>query len=340
MHHLILEYVWFNDLFARSKKRIYQVSEENYNKFAESEYWRTLEWNYDGSSTNSIEKGEKNTEILLKPVRLYQSYLGDKYHFVLYCTSYKPDGTPEKTNFRDEMIDKNREDLFAIQVGFEQEYFVIPKTSTAAIITSHKPSDSIDHYCGVGTNSYRTLSDKHIQYCLNAGVQIVGTNAEVVEGQWEYQIFGGIVDACDDLMMSRYLLYLLAEEFDAIISFHPKPFNNVNGSGCHINISTSATRDNIEAIESLMTEFSKYHQQVIAISGMDNQDRLCGKYETSDMNTFSYDVGTRNTSIRIPMSVKKAGKGYFEDRRPGANVNPYKYGSVLLDIISDDYLNN
>jgi hypothetical protein len=47
-----------------------------------------------------------------------------------------------------------------------------------------------------------------------------------------------------------------------------------------------------------------------------------GKHETCDINTFRFGVADRGSSIRIPLPVQLAGKGYLEDRRPAANVDP------------------
>ena len=52
--------------------------------------------------------------------------------------------------------------------------------------------------------------------------------------------------------------------------------------------------------------------------------------QTCDMNTFKYGVGDRGSSIRIPFPVSKAGKGYLEDRRPSANVDPYTVARLLI----------
>ena len=63
--------------------------------------------------------------------------------------------------------------------------------------------------------------------------------------------------------------------------------------------------------------------------GSDNSDRLTGLHETSSMYKFSYSVGGRNTSIRIPYSTKEAKRGYFEDRRPSSSLDPYKSTALL-----------
>lgn len=50
------------------------------------------------------------------------------------------------------------------------------------------------------------------------------------------------------------------------------------------------------------------------------------------MNSFSYGVASRKASIRIPSVVGKSGRGYYEDRRPAANIDPYVVSSVLFSI--------
>jgi len=51
--------------------------------------------------------------------------------------------------------------------------------------------------------------------------------------------------------------------------------------------------------------------------------RLSGKWETADINTFTYGVADRGASVRIPRFTERDKKGYFEDRRPASNMDPY-----------------
>jgi glutamine synthetase len=48
------------------------------------------------------------------------------------------------------------------------------------------------------------------------------------------------------------------------------------------------------------------------------------------MDKFSFDVANRGCSVRIPRTVEKSGRGYYEDRRPAANVDPYVASSALF----------
>ena len=41
----------------------------------------------------------------------------------------------------------------------------------------------------------------------------------------------------------------------------------------------------------------------------------------------------RGASIRIPWQVGKEGKGYAEDRRPNANMDPYSVTRLILESV-------
>ena len=59
--------------------------------------------------------------------------------------------------------------------------------------------------------------------------------------------------------------------------------------------------------------------------------RLTGLHETAPWDEYSYGVSNRGASVRIPWQVEKDGKGYIEDRRPNANVDPYVVTRLLVD---------
>ena len=162
---------------------------------------------------------------------------------------------------------------------------------------------------------------------MYAGVTISGVNAEVMPGQWEYQVgpCEGITSG-DELTMSRYLMNRVCEDYGLVVSFDPKPVpGDWNGAGCHTNYSTEAMRQDggyekiIEAVEKL----GRKHQEHIVMYGVGNDRRLTGAHETAPIDKFSYGVAHRGASVRIPRVAKLEGKGYFEDRRPASNMDPY-----------------
>ena len=61
-----------------------------------------------------------------------------------------------------------------------------------------------------------------------------------------------------------------------------------------------------------------------------------GVRNNKNMEIFTYGVGDRGTSIRIPIwTVLNEYKGYLEDRRPSSNSNPYKITNRIIQTIKE-----
>ena len=299
------------------------------------------EWNYDGSSTKQATT--ESSEIIIVPVALFDDPFRGAPNKIALCETMTVDGKPTVTNFR----------YFARQIfgqdngthepwfGIEQEYCLMQPVGTGLKWPYGWPFGSFPkpqgpYYCSVGSsnNFGRDVMDAHYKACLYAGVRIYGTNAEVMPGQWEFQIgtCKGI-DIADHLWMSRYLLLRTGELFGLDVSFDPKPIvGDWNGSGCHTNFSTNGTRNEggMEVIKQHMQNLTNTHSRLIKLYGENNQTRLTGKHETSSIEKFSFGVANRGSSCRILRITEKNDRGYYEDRRPAANIDPYVVSSALF----------
>lgn len=294
-------------------------------------------WSFDGSSTRQAQGS--SSDCLLKPVKVYKDPARNNA-FLVMCEVLNADGTPHATNHR-----ATYEDQADFWFGFEQEYVITQNGLPLGFPQEGYPAPQGKYYCGAGTGNVvaRDLVEEHLDICLATGLQITGINAEVMIGQWEYQLLGkGAKEASDDLWVSRYLLLRLAEKYGVEIELHPKPVKgDWNGSGMHTNFSNDKMRNEggEEYYKAILERLEDNHHAHIARYGSMNHERLTGLHETQAIDRFSYGVSDRGASIRIPLTTVENGwKGYLEDRRPASNACPYQVTSLILDTIAEEAL--
>lgn len=349
---IVVEYIWLDsNMKFRSKSRVVKliVSNKPRNQLLTTYHNAVLlqipDWNYDGSSTGQAEGSD--SEIMLNPVKLFYDPFRSGCDLLAWCETYFPNGEPTLSNKRP-YANRIFEQHLHLEpwYGIEQEYFIInPDTNLPlGFDQENEPEPQGPYYCGIGTKySFgRNLAETHLRLCMRANINISGINAEVAPGQWEYQVgpCQGI-DAADQLWVSRYILERLAEDQGYVISFHPKPVKgDWNGSGCHTNFSTREMREGVgnktglEFIYDAMKKLELRHDEHMLLYGEDNNLRMTGKHETSSYNDFSVGKASRCASIRIGHETINNGKGYFEDRRPSSNMNPYLVTAILLETVT------
>jgi glutamine synthetase len=295
-------------------------------------------WSFDGSSTEQAEGNA--SDCLLKPVMVIPDP-GRKNSYLVMTEVQNADGSPHLSNGR-ATIDDDDDDFW---FGFEQEYFLWdPATNLPpGFPAGGYPPPQGPYYCSVGArNAYcRELIEKHLDMCLEAGLNVEGINAEVAAGQWEFQIFAkSAARAGDEIWLARYLLERTAEDYDLAVDWHPKPLGDTdwNGSGMHANFSNGAMRDlgDETVFTKICEEFGKNIPACISVYGAHNEQRLTGKHETQAIDQYSYGVSDRGASIRIPIGTVEDGwKGRLEDRRPASNADPYKVASLIVKITKE-----
>ncbi len=325
-----LEYIWLDGYkptqSLRSKTKVV------------SDFGGKLEdvgnWNFDGSSTEQASGGESDT--LLKPVAVYPD--PDRFGgngWLVMCEVLNADGTPHESNGRATIEDDDADFWF----GFEQEYTLIDLDTNLPLGFPKNgfPGPQGPYYTSVGARNCigRDVVDEHLHLCLEAGLNVEGINAEVMMGQWEFQVFAkGAGTAGDEIWMARYLMERIGEKYGVAVDWHPKPVKgDWNGSGMHANFSNGAMRD--QGGKELMTKicetFGENIERHISVYGADNNQRLTGLHETQAIDKFSYGEFDRGASIRIPVeTLQNDWKGRLEDRRPASNGDPYKIAAVII----------
>ena len=300
-------------------------------------------WGYDGSSTNQA-TGD-NSDVVLKPVFQCPDPIRGGNNILVMCETYLTDKeTSHPTNTR--ALAREAEEKYGNQdpwFGLEQEYTMIdPSTGwPAGFPPNGFPAPQGPYYCGVGALKIhgRDAVEEHTTLCIEAGLKISGTNAEVMPGQWEFQIGpAGTVEVGDHLWIARYLLYRVGEKHNVEISIEAKPMKgDWNGAGMHTNFSTQAMRDGFDAITAACEALGApgKPEEHLAGYGVGIEDRLTGEHETQRYDQFSYGVSDRGASIRIPWQVAEDQKGYLEDRRPNANADPYVVAALMTNTVGE-----
>lgn len=336
----IFEYIWIggnNEL--RSKARVIDI---NLSSNDEEIFNNLPKWNYDGSSTKQAEGND--SEVIINPVKMVKCPFRKGNNYLVLCDTYKPNGDKLDTNTRfnankifEEKLDE--EPWF----GIEQEFFLMnSKTNKPLGVgeTFENVKEQGQFYCSVGSlNAFgRNIIDEALENMIYANLDVSGINAEVAIGQWEYQI-GPVVgiDAGDQMWLSRYILDRTCEKYGIHVNYDPKPIGDEwNGSGLHTNYSTKNMREGnenktgLEFIDEAIFKLSLKHEEHMKVYGDGNEKRMTGIHETASFDKFSFGRANRGASVRIGNETIDNKKGYFEDRRPSSNGDPYLITSILF----------
>tara|TARA_A100001011_G_C14322705_1_gene851722 strand:- start:27972 stop:28982 length:1011 start_codon:yes stop_codon:yes gene_type:complete len=334
MKKIMVEYIWIdgNQPTAKLRSKTKVVDHEV------KSHLDLPDWGFDGSSTRQAEG--HFSDCLLKPMRIIKDPIRGGDNLLVMCEVFNSDGSVHKSNKRAKLRElaekfKDEECWF----GIEQEYTFFDGIKPLGWPDNGFPAPQGGYYCGVGSDEVfgRDIVEEHMEACIDADMMISGINAEVMPGQWEFQIGPlGPLEVSDEVWIARWLLYRIGEDYGVSATLDPKPVKgDWNGAGAHTNFSTKSMREEggLKVIEEACEKLGKNHDKHIEMYGSDNEQRLTGDHETCSIKEFKYGVSDRGASIRIPMQTANDGYGYLEDRRPSANMDPYLVCTALMDTI-------
>ena len=181
-------------------------------------------WGFDGSSTNQA-PGDKS-DCVLRPVFSCPDPIRGGAHVLVLAEVELVDGSPHPSNTRAALTPIATEHAAAEPLfGLEQEYtFFKDGRPLGFPDAGGYPGPQGPYYCGVGQDDIygRPLVEAHLDACLAAGLSISGINAEVMPGQWEFQV-GPLspLEVADQLWIARWLLHRLGEEFGISVTLDP-----------------------------------------------------------------------------------------------------------------------
>lgn len=296
---------------------------------------------FDGSSVPGCSKISQS-DMLLKPdmstTRIVPWLQGNNKTALILCDIWQDAHTPFSGDPRSMLkaaVHEIEQHGYTLNVGPELEFFILKEDNS--------PVDT-QAYFNAQTNIKRTIEHNTIMHTLRSmGVDVEKLHHEVAKGQYEFSIkYGEPLLIADQIILAKYTLSAVLQEFGHKITFMPKPFSTQNGSAMHIHFSLWDTASQQNAFYDKNDEhhLSKIGKQffagilhnikslsVIFNPSINSYKRLVPGYEAPVYICW----GTKNRSalIRMP-EAHSAHSVRGELRCPDPLCNPYLAFTALL----------
>ena len=284
---------------------------------------------------------ENNSDIYIRPVQIYNNPFlkrtKELESSLFVCELMLDENKSHSSNERDSSI-KVLENYDDVSMSFTLDFFVTKKNVPVAFLSNPPPSKQGIFYCGVGGDIAvgQECANDIFQNANKADLNVTQLSGGVAPSQWTIKLEGNAkVKLLDDLICLRYIIAKTAEKYGVTICFHPQLLKEEwNGSACLIEYSNEKMRNDKGCNyirNTVINNLDKTHDEYVSKCGEDNNKRLIGTNNTSKHSEFTNGVGKYDCSVRIPKLTNVRGYGSIEDRRPGANMDPYVVVPYLLN---------
>ena len=291
---------------------------------------------FDGSSVFGM-TDVSNSDLLLVPdlssfrrLPIYDSEFGNVA--VVMCYAVAPDGKPAagctRSILNKELAKMGKHGFDKMNVGFEPEFFIISKDSKD--VSAHL--DTGTYASAEGEDDVTAHVRREIMFELErAGIIPLTSHHERAPSACEITYkYADCMTTCDNLIIGKLITKKVASKNGMFASFEPKPFEGVNGSGLHTNISLAKGGKNIFASESGISDCAKHFLAGVLESARglcflttgnheDAYKRLVKGFEAPTNICWGYH--NRSAMIRIPKASREATR--IEIRSPDPTMNPY-----------------
>jgi len=288
---------------------------------------------FDGSSLELI--GIEESDLYLKPD--LDSFFVSKYKGEvignLFCFIFKPSGEIFEKDSRG-VLKKAANQLriqgMTFNVGAEVEFFLL------------KGNDQHDKggYFDLTEDGALDIKIKFAKALSEAGLRPEAIHHEVAPGQHEIDFeFSNALKTADSVLIYKEILRNVASEFDLDVTYMPKPFEGINGSGMHLHISLFNSKGDNLFWDPDQRNISKIAGHFIA--GLLEHARALSAFVAPTINSYKrlvpgYEApvyicwGHRNRSALVRVPASKNGGCRIEFRAPDPSCNPYLTFSAVL----------
>ena len=301
----------------------------------------------DGSSIESTVRLHES-DMLLRPdpatFAMLPSESATEPQARLICDVYTMDDHPfsgDPRHILRKALQAAAERGFAYQVAPEVEFFVCHLDAQRRLQPLAEDQDGyFDLNADLGAQFRHTL----VTTLRSVGITVEGSHHEVAAGQHEIDMaVTEALRAADAIVTLKYLARQLARRQDVAITFMPKPFNGLSGSGMHLHqlLVAKETGDNLfsgrthRTVSDLARHFIAGQLQhapaFMALTSplVNSYKRLASGYEAPA--TVSWAHENRSAFIRVPFVPKgRADLARVELRGSDPACNPYLALAAVL----------
>ena len=305
----------------------------------------------DGSSISGY-TNISNSDLFLSPdwntfmeVKFLNSNGMGKIGRVL-CFINDKDGKPfsgDPRQILSKIVNKYKKQNYLMYAAFELEFFLLKKDSDNKWI----PADNTGYF-GVAPLDTADHIKREIAIVLQEhGYIVEAFHKEVAPGQHEINYkYSSALSAADQVLTAKWIIRTIAHKYNYVATFMPKPFEGINGSGMHTNISIFKDgknlfyRNNLKSITKIQKEFITglltHTKEIASITNpvVNSYKRLIPGYEAP--NCIAWSDSNRSTIIRVPGAIKNSTR--IEIRNVDPCANPYLVLSLFFES-GMDYIN-
>ncbi len=272
---------------------------------------------------------------------------------MLFANVLKSDGAPHESDFRGRLKQYSSELKSAhgltASMAPEIEGFLLSGVDAEQNF-DHKTGFTLvstgGYYHSLPLDDLRRFIDRAAEAMHSMGFRNEKDHAEVAPSQFEINFtHTDVVRACDQIQLYKVVCRQVATQMGMTASFLPKPRQNINGSGMHINMSLSKSGKNIfydkkgddnlseigwDFIDKILNRATDLC--LLLNSSVNSYRRLDPHFEAP--NQIKVSARDRSAMVRVPMGNEKSAR--IEVRSVAPDANPYLTMFGLLKTGIDD----
>lgn len=256
------------------------------------------------------------------------------------CDIYNTDNTPFEGDPRSilkKSLKKISDEGYNYNIGPEPEFFIIDKDEEGNYI----PHDDASYFDVEPLDKGPNFRRKLVFDLEELGFEVEASHHEVAPGQNEIAFkFDDALKTADAVITFKQAIKAIVDNMGYMVTFMPKPFFGVNGSGMHCHQSLFKNGENLfsdENSENGLSQEALYFMggllkhsaalSAVVAPTVNSYKRLVPGYEAPVY--VAYGLKNRSALIRIPAARGKGTR--IEYRCPDPSCNPYLAFAAMLE---------